>query len=179
MEGIIGSIERKNRKIIYSGEKTQLNDMVLKPFSIPHDAAEPVGYSVFSQGVKMTVATDIGHVDDTIKEAVADSDVLLLEANHDIEMLKRGPYPYSLKQRILGLYGHMANNSAGSLISEAFSGRMKNIFLGHLSAENNTPALAYSTVTEILEKSGISAGKDVNITLAQRQCPSGSVTFGI
>ena len=114
-----------------------------------------------------------------IKEAVADSDVLLLEANHDIEMLKRGPYPYSLKQRILGLYGHMANNSAGSLIGEVFSGRMKNIFLGRLSAENNTPDLAYSTVTEILEKSGISAGKDVNITLAQRHCPSGIVTFGV
>ena len=178
MDSLIGNIDRKNRKIIYTGEKTQLNDMVLLPFAIPHDAAEPVGYSVFSEGVKMTVATDIGHVDDTVKEAVADSDVLLLEANHDIEMLKRGPYPYSLKQRILGLYGHMANNSAGSLIGEVFSGRMKNIFLGHLSAENNTPDLAYGTVTDILEKSGISAGRDVNIALAQRHCPSSIITFG-
>lgn len=177
MEADIGAVERKNRRIIYSGEKTTLNDIVLKPFEIPHDAAEPVGYSVFSEGIKMTVATDIGHVDDTIREAVSDSDILLLEANHDVEMLKRGPYPYSLKQRILGLYGHMANNCAGGLIQEVFSGRMKHIFLGHLSAENNTPELAYHTVASILSKSRIEIGRDVNIELAQRHCPSRVIEF--
>lgn len=179
MEKDIGNIERRNRKIIYSGEKTQLNDMVLKPFCIPHDAADPVGYNIFSDGIKMTVATDIGHIDDTVREAVADSDVLLLEANHDIEMLKRGPYPYNLKQRILGMYGHMANSVAGELIGEVFSGRMKNIFLGHLSAENNTPSIAYRTVAAILENNNISIGKDVNVELAQRHCPSRAIEFQV
>ncbi|MCJ7856052.1 MBL fold metallo-hydrolase [Lachnospiraceae bacterium NSJ-143] len=177
MAPLIGDVSRKNRRIIYSGEKTQLNDMVLKPFGIPHDAAEPVGYSIFSDGIKMTVATDIGHVDDTIKEAVSDSDVLLLEANHDIEMLKRGPYPYNLKQRILGLYGHMANNIAGDLIKDVFSGRMRHVFLGHLSAENNTPQLAYHTVCGILSQGNISIGSDIHIELAQRHCPSHAVEF--
>ena len=116
MEPLIGDISRRNRKIIYSGEKTQLNDMVIKPFPIPHDAAEPVGYNIFSGDIKMTIATDIGHCDDTVKEAVSDSDILLIEANHDIEMLKNGPYPYNLKQRILGLYGHMSNTAAGELL---------------------------------------------------------------
>ena len=96
MENTIGNIERRNRKVIYSGEKTQLNDMILKPFCIPHDAADPVGYNIFSDGIKMTVATDIGHIDDTVKEAVADSDVLLLEANHDIEMLKNAGTSYAV-----------------------------------------------------------------------------------
>ena len=177
MEPLIGSVSRKNRKIIYSGERTELNDMVIKPFSIPHDAAEPVGYNIFSDNIKMTIATDIGHCDDIVQEAVADSDILLIEANHDIEMLKRGPYPYNLKQRILGLYGHMANASAGELLKEVFSGRMRHIFLGHLSKENNTPELAYKTVENILFENHINVGRDVKLELARRNSVSPAVQF--
>jgi len=172
MECTVGSISRKNRKILYQNEKTQLNDMVIKPFSIPHDAEEPVGYNIFSDGMKMTIATDIGHIDNIVKDAVADSRILLLEANHDEEMLKRGPYPYSLKQRILGLYGHMANECAGNLIREVFSDKMKHIYLGHLSAENNTPELAFRTVMDILFNSRINVGKDLNVEMAMRDMPS-------
>ena len=148
MEPFIGSVSRKNRKIIYSGERTELNDMVIKPFSIPHDAAEPVGYNIFSDNIKMT-----------------------------IEMLKRGPYPYNLKQRILGLYGHMANASAGELLKEVFSGRMRHIFLGHLSKENNTPELAYKTVENILFENHINVGRDVKLELARRNSVSPAVQF--
>ena len=168
MESGLGKIARKNKKIIYSGEKLKLNDLVISPFDIPHDAAEPVGYSVMAGDVKMTVATDLGHISDSVKNGIADSDVLLLEANHDIDMLKRGPYPYTLKQRILGEFGHLANENAGRLLSEITTKRLKHVFLGHLSAENNTPSLAYKSVESILYECGIKIGRDFSMEMANR-----------
>lgn len=102
MEEGLGRIAPSNKRIVYADEVCAVNDLCVKPFRIPHDAAEPVGYNVFSGEKKITLATDIGHVTDTIRESIEDSDVLLLEANHDVEMLKKGGYPWSLKQRILG-----------------------------------------------------------------------------
>ena len=177
MAGSLGDISRKNRKIIYGGEKLELNDIYIKPFEIPHDAAEPVGFSVFAGDFKVTVATDIGHASECVKENIADSDVLLLEANHDIEMLKRGSYPYNLKQRILGDYGHMANINAGRLLAEIMSARIKHVFLGHLSAENNTPEIAYRSVEQVMFDNNIKVGKDINIQLARRNFPSQCLNF--
>lgn len=105
MEEGLGRIAPSNKRIVYADEVCAVNDLCVKPFRIPHDAAEPVGYNVFSGEKKITLATDIGHVTDTIRESIEDSDVLLLEANHDVEMLKKGGYPWSLKQRILGENG--------------------------------------------------------------------------
>lgn len=172
MEDLLGKIARKNKKIIYSGEKLELNDVYIKPFDIPHDAAEPVGFNIFAGDIKMTVATDIGHASDCVKEGIADSDILLLEANHDIEMLKRGPYPYNTKQRILGDYGHMANVNAGRLLAEVMSEKIKHVFLGHLSAENNTPRLAYKAVEQVLFENGIKEGRDIKLELALRSTAS-------
>jgi len=140
----------------------------VKPFRIPHDAAEPVGYNVFSGEKKITLATDIGHVTDTIRESIEDSDVLLLEANHDVEMLKKGGYPWSLKQRILGENGHLSNHTAGRLLAEVMTGKMKYVFLGHLSEENNNPHLAYETVEEILRNNRIEVGTHVKMDMASR-----------
>lgn len=177
MESGLGKIARKNKKIIYSGEKLELNDLVISPFDIPHDAAEPVGYSVMAGDVKMTVATDLGHISDSVKNGIADSDILLLEANHDIDMLKRGPYPYTLKQRILGEFGHLANENAGKLLSEMTTKRLKHVFLGHLSSENNTPSLAYKAVESILYENGIKVGRDFSMELANRHSISRCIEF--
>ncbi|MDD3569558.1 MAG: MBL fold metallo-hydrolase [Lachnospiraceae bacterium] len=177
MESGLGKIARKNKIIIYSGEKLELNDLVIKPFDIPHDAAEPVGYSVMAGDVKMTVATDLGHISESVKNGIADSDILLLEANHDIDMLKRGPYPYTLKQRILGEFGHLANENAGRLLSEMTTKRLKHVFLGHLSAENNTPSLAYKSVESILYESGIKVGRDFSMEMANRHSVSRCIEF--
>lgn len=168
MEESLGNIARKNKKIIYCGEKLELNDLIIKPFCIPHDAAEPVGYSVFADRVKMTVATDIGHITDDIKEGISDSDILLLEANHDINMVKNGSYPYNLKKRILSDFGHLSNENAGILLAEMATEKLKHVFLGHLSMENNRPALAYKTVSDILFQRGINAGKDFSMDMANR-----------
>lgn len=172
MEDGLGKIARKNKRIIYSGEKLELNDLVIRPFDIPHDAAQPVGYSVMAGDVKMTVATDLGHTSESVKNGIADSDILLLEANHDIDMLKRGSYPYSLKQRILGEFGHLANENAGKLLSEMTTTRLKHVFLGHLSSENNTPGLAYKAVENVLRDNGIKAGRDFTLEMANRHCIS-------
>jgi len=164
----VGDIPHKNRRLIYKGENMAMNDMLIKPFEIPHDAADPVGYSIFAGDIKMTVATDIGHITETVAEAAKDSSILLLEANHDIDMLKNGSYPYPLKERILGLYGHMANAAAGKLLSDIMTNSLKQVYLGHLSHENNTPELAFHTVRDILCHNGIYVGQDLNLETANR-----------
>lgn len=168
----IGAISRKNRCIIYSGEKTIVNDMCVKAFDVPHDAIQPVGYSIFAGGTKVTVATDMGHYNDIIKENIADSNAILLEANHDIDMLKKGSYPYMLKQRILGLNGHLANVTAGSLLGDIMNEKVRHVFLGHLSKDNNTEQIAFDTVKKVLESRNITVGKDIMVEMAKRDCAS-------
>lgn len=172
MENKLGSVAPKNKRFVYNGENCVVNDICIHPFEIPHDAAEPVGYSIIAEKYKMTIATDLGHVTDVIRENIIDSDVLLLEANHDIEMLKNGAYPWSLKQRILGEQGHISNVTAGELLSEVITGKMKHVFLGHLSAENNLPFLAYKTVEKILNKEHIKVGTYFKMDMALRHCNS-------
>lgn len=166
--GGIGKIAPGNKRFVYAGEGCAINDICVRPFAIPHDAAEPVGYNILAEGKKAALATDIGHVTDEICESLADSDILLLEANHDEEMLKKGGYPRYLKERILGENGHLSNNTAGKLLSLVMSGRLKHVFLGHLSAENNTPRLAYATVERVLQEKHIQPGRHLEIALAER-----------
>lgn len=175
MENTLGKIARNNKKIIYSGEKMEINDLVINPFEISHDAAEPVGYSIMAGNVKMSVATDMGYVTEIVKENIADSDILLIEANHDVEMLKAGPYPYHLRQRILGDKGHLSNETAGGLLAELFTERIKHVFLGHLSHENNHPKLAYQTVDELLYQVKIRADKDFKMEVANRKAVSSCI----
>lgn len=159
MAGLIGKVSEENIRYIQPDTPMRFKDMEILPFRTPHDAEEPVGFSVMSGGVKATVATDIGHLSAGVSEMVKGSDIVLLEANHDIEMLKKGPYPYYLKQRILSDYGHLSNEMAASLLLSAISPRLKHIYLGHLSSENNTPRLAFDTVYQILKENGALNGK--------------------
>ena len=177
-EGIgntVGEFAPENIRIVKSGEMFLVGDLCVKPFEIPHDTLEPVAYSVFTDKHKMTVATDIGHVTDMIKENIYDSDVLLFEANHDIDMLRNGSYPWSLKKRILGEKGHLSNVASGEALSEIMNERLKFIFLGHLSSENNEPHRAYETVEKILESRNIRVGKDVQLDMASRYSNSMTV----
>ena len=169
MDKPLGKIARKNRRVIYCGEKMEFNDLIINSFGIPHDAAEPVGYSIIANSVKMSVATDIGHITEDIKEGIADSDILLIEANHDVEMLKAGTYPYSLKQRILSDIGHLSNANAGKILAEMATSKLKHVFLGHLSHENNRPELAYKTVENFLYENRLHVGKDFHMEIARRK----------
>lgn len=171
----LGKIASHNRRYVYEEEHCIINDIVIKPFEIPHDAVQPVGYCVYAGDRKISVATDMGHVTDIIKESIKDSDILLLESNHDIEMLKNGSYPYYLKQRILGQKGHLSNAAAGGLLSEIFTDRLKHVFLGHLSKENNRPLIAFDTVSTILNANNICPGKSLKLFLAQRGAASEAI----
>lgn len=174
---MIGKIAPKNKMYIYEDESLILNDMRIHPFEIPHDAEQPVGYCVFAEDKKMTVATDIGYITDALKENISGSDILLLESNHDIDLLMNGRYPVQLKRRILSNYGHLSNVSAGRFLAEIMSGNLKHVFLGHLSEENNRPVLAYETVQNILTANKISVGTSVNLYLADRHKASRLVTI--
>ena len=135
-----------------AGARILVEDVSVSCFATSHDAAQPVGYSFFwrSGGCKCTYVTDTGFVTPQVREAAEGSDVLVLESNHDIEMLKNGSYPYELKQRILGTRGHLSNATAGQFLLQQAK-LPKHVFLAHLSEQNNLPQLALDTVKNILE----------------------------
>lgn len=141
-----------------------IGDFKIHPFSIPHDAADPCGFSLYSGDKKITITTDIGHMTDGILHQMENSDILLLEANYDEETLKCGPYPYQLKKRILSENGHLSNEMAGKAIAYLSKNNVSNIVLGHLSKENNFPELAYQTVFNELK----SNGNICNLSVASR-----------
>ncbi|MDO4519216.1 MAG: MBL fold metallo-hydrolase [Eubacteriales bacterium] len=147
-----------------------IKDMEVKPFSISHDAAEPIGYRFENDQKSVAVATDLGVYTEYTVQNLKNLDALLLEANHDIRMLQVGSYPYYLKQRILGNKGHLSNENAGRLLCELLHDDMKHIFLGHLSKENNYEQLAYETVcAEITMGENPYKSDDFKIQIANRE----------
>ena len=135
-------------------DSVEIGSLRVSAFDIPHDAADPVGYEITGSR-KCTVATDLGFVTDGVRTAMEGADVLVFEANHDLAMLRKGPYPWPLKQRILGNRGHLANNEAGRAIARLRS-RPQKIILAHLSETNNRPDVAEETVSHVLAESGVS-----------------------
>lgn len=167
----IGEIPARNRRVFEPDHEFYIKTVRVLPFSIPHDCAHPVGYALCCGGRKVSVMTDIGHVTGAMMDAVADSDLLLIEANHDVDMLKAGSYPYALKQRILGGTGHLCNEDSGLVLAKLHERGIKNVILGHLSNENNTPELALVTVKTVLEEAGVA--DDMFVTVAERFQPTG------
>lgn len=168
MKNHIGKIKEHNVKLIDIGESFIIGDIEVKSYDTPHDAAAPVGYCFFNKDRKVSIATDIGHMSDSVLSSIKDSDLVLLESNHDVEMLKFGPYPYILKRRILSDIGHLSNDDAGKAILKLMGSKFMTVVLGHLSQQNNYPELAYRTVLSILEENGINIDKDIKIDLAHR-----------
>ncbi len=175
MEQQIGRIHPQNKRFVYQGETCVINDICIKPFEIPHDAAEPVGYRISAEKTSVAIATDIGHVTDCVRENISGCKLILLEANHDEEMVRKGSYPWHLKQRILGEKGHLSNKTAGALLAEIMSGETERVFLGHLSEENNTPYLAYDTVENVLNENKIKVGTYLKMDMALRHSNSARI----
>ncbi len=154
-----------------------IRDLEIHPFRVSHDAAEPVAYRFFCGGKSVAVATDLGCYDDYIVENLKDLDAVLIESNHDRNMLQVGTYPYYLKQRILSSRGHLSNEHAGRLLGEILSDRMQAVMLGHLSKENNYEALALATVSaEITMGDNPYKAGDFRIEIAKRDVPTQPVT---
>lgn len=127
-----------------AGKRFAIGDIDINPFTIPHDAADPCGFVFHArkESLRMAVATDLGYMPPNVKLALREVDVLLLESNHDIEMLREGPYPWSLKQRVLSRVGHLSNTAAAEFLTRDYDGGAHTIVLGHLSEQNNLPDLA-------------------------------------
>lgn len=143
-----------------------LDDLTIFPFDIPHDAANPCGFSISDSDSKVSIATDIGHMTNSILNNLKDSNFVLLESNYEPDVLKYSPYPFRLKQRIASPIGHLSNIEAGKAINYLANNGVKNIMIGHLSNENNFPELAYKSVLEQIDD------KNLNLNVASRFEPS-------
>lgn len=158
----------ENRFTIFNtGESFYINELDITPFATPHDAAEPVGYSVNCGLRKVTVATDIGHINSSMLTQMENAHLLCIESNHDEAMLKEGPYPFVLKRRILGSKGHLSNKNCGLALRGLLSKGLRQVVLCHLSQENNTPQLAYRTVAQELLDAGAS---ELPVDIAYQEC---------
>jgi len=148
------------------GAALEIGDISVCSFCTPHDAAGSVGYTVLAGGKKFVYVTDLGHVSDVVAQAAAGADIAMIEANHDIEMLRRGPYPAFLKRRVLSDHGHLANKDSGEFAAKLADSGTRNIQLSHLSRQNNTPELALATVERALSAKGITPARDVELDVA-------------
>lgn len=173
MERALGRVEEANKKLFRVGESFEINGVGVTSFAIPHDAACPVGYSLYTEGLKLSVATDMGHIDESVVDSICGSDIVLLEANHDLAMLQNGRYPAALKRRILGQFGHLSNDSSAQIAVRLLRSGTRAILLGHLSEENNLPDLAYAAVKGALTGAGARLERDIRLAVANRYELSG------
>ena len=142
----LGKIDSSLFHEVRADEKMVIKDLTVNPMKISHDAVSPVAYRIAYGNKKVGICTDLGVYNDYTVECLRGMDALLIEANHDVNMLQVGPYPYYLKQRILGERGHLSNENSGRLLSRILHDKLQAIILGHLSKENNLPELAYEAV---------------------------------
>jgi phosphoribosyl 1,2-cyclic phosphodiesterase len=158
-----------------AGQPLQIGDIAVRPFTIPHDAVDPVGFVFQTEGVRMAVATDLGYVTPNVKVQLKQLDLLLLESNHDLEMLRDGPYPWSVKQRVLSRVGHLSNEAAAKFLEEEYDGQATFVILGHLSESNNLPELARVTAERALNgRASLLANR---LLLAEQHAPLLPVCF--
>ena len=166
----VEKIDDKNINKINIDEKFSIGDIDVLPFSIPHDAADPCGYTLFADNKKISIATDIGHMTNNIIKHIDGSKFLLIEANYDPEVLKYTRYPSYLKNRISGPTGHLSNQMAAETVNSLISSGLTNVTLGHLSKESNFPELAYQTVMNELIQKGTNTD-NFSLSVASRTTP--------
>ena len=165
----IGKVDPALKREITPGRDFYLGDIGVESFPIPHDAAQPVGYRLWGGKLSISTATDLGVFTEAVFRRIAGSDLVLLESNHDPEMLRSNPvYSSALKQRILGDRGHLSNDACARALLQLVAGGTGTVILGHLSGENNTPALARRVSETAMAREGIRPGEDVQLQVALR-----------
>jgi phosphoribosyl 1,2-cyclic phosphodiesterase len=139
---------------IQPGERFQIGDIEINPFAIPHDAVDPVGYALRANGTKVVIVTDLGYLPELVKHHLREADFLILESNHDLDMLKVGPYPWHIKQRVMSRTGHLSNEAVSEFLADAelFDARARHLVLAHLSEKNNDPCVARICAEEALNR---------------------------
>ncbi|MFZ7132886.1 MAG: MBL fold metallo-hydrolase [Eubacteriales bacterium] len=168
----LGKLVEENIQVFNTHKIVNIGNLNIKPFPVVHDACEPVGFNIYNHNKKVSIITDTGMITEEILLHIKNSDLVLIESNHDIELLKVGRYPYYLKKRILSNYGHLSNEDAAKTILQLVKQGLRKVVLAHLSEENNFPELAYETTTSLLRENGIIIDKDVYVEVASRFKPS-------
>ena len=164
------ALDNADECCVINSDGVDVGCMLIKPFATSHDASESCGYTIeLANGRKISVATDLGIMTDTVFNAIKGSDLVMLESNHDVNMLQCGGYPYILKRRILGVKGHLSNDVCAETLVKLIESGTTRFFLGHLSRENNIPQLAYQTSVSALSMAGAKEGEDYYIRVAKPQ----------
>lgn len=166
-----------SRHIIEKETPFTIRDFKITAFEVPHDSTDNVGYCVKYGGQTFTIATDVGHITETIGKYITQTNHLVLETNYDEEMLRYGTYPPFLKERVAGPTGHLSNKEAAEYLATHYTPQLKNIWLCHLSRDNNHPELALKTIDIRLFQEGIRVGKDVIVIPLKRTTPTGIFTL--
>ncbi|MDP9727873.1 phosphoribosyl 1,2-cyclic phosphodiesterase [Alicyclobacillus tengchongensis] len=159
-------------KVVRAGEVFSIGDIRITPFAVSHDAEEPVAYRFDAGDESLAVVTDLGFVSDSIKDVIAGCDTYVFESNHDVEMLRAGPYPWSIKRRILGDKGHLSNTDAAEALIDIIGQQEVKVYLAHLSEENNQPDLADLTVSSILQEARSTYQEQVSLLRTSRYEPT-------
>lgn len=150
-----------------------VGEFIVEAFDVPHDAAQPVGFSISSNGFSGVIATDLGELNPTIENHLEGCQWMVLESNHDEELLKIGPYPWELKRRVLGRNGHLSNRALGDFLRHRFDGSATHLFLAHLSRQNNEPQLAFSAASQAVhDRHPLFKRKGLNVHLTHQSKPS-------
>lgn len=163
---------KTSRRYFEKEQEWTLFDLTINTFTINHDSTECVGYVIDYNGQRFMIATDCGEPNEQMEAYIRTANHLVIEANHDEHMLLNGPYPTYLKERILSPRGHQSNVTCGELIARNYHEGLRNIWLCHLSLENNDPQVAYNTVADRLRDAGIVPGEDVYLKALERTTPS-------
>ncbi len=158
-----------------AGQPFEIGDIAVSPFTIPHDAADPVGFVFRAEGVRMALATDLGYIPPNVNAQLQNLDLLLLESNHDLEMLRDGPYPWSVKQRVLSRVGHLSNEAAAQFLQTSYDGQAAYVILAHLSESNNLPELARVSAERALQ--GRASLLANHLLLAEQHEPLSGINF--
>lgn len=178
MDKKVGAVAPDLRRTFDKKQDFYLGQLGVVPFAIPHDAADPVGYRLWCGSVSIATATDLGYFSRGVKEAVSGSSLVLLESNHDPDMLMRNPhYSAHLKQRILSNHGHLSNEACANALIQLVESGVHHVILGHLSGENNLPELALQTSENRAEEAGIRLGQDLSLDMAWRDRVGGVYTL--
>ncbi len=158
---------------IFAGQRFTVGDIEVSAFAVPHDAADPIAFTFRSNGTKVSVVTDLGYLPALVRHHLRDSDCLILESNHDLDMLKVGPYPWVVKQRVMSRTGHLSNHAVSEFLADAegFDSRAQYLVLAHLSEQNNNPELARLSAEEALGRRPAECAFHGDLLLASQHIP--------
>jgi phosphoribosyl 1,2-cyclic phosphodiesterase len=163
------------RQRIESGLAFDVHGILFTPFAVPHDAADPIGLRIETGGVKIAIAVDLGYVSNLVVERLRGCDAIVLESNHDVNMLKVGPYPWQLKQRVMSRRGHLSNDSVADYLLSGYDGCARHVVLAHLSKKNNLPELALLSASQALEARNGLRGTQTRIHVAAADTVNGTI----